>query len=232
MGKHRVTGALLCGGVALFSLSSALAAKPGPWKSLFDGKSLAGWERKAVHGGNGGVWEVKDRVLVGDQEPDHKGGLLGTTAAYGDVEVEAEFKADEPVDSGLFLRTNKDGGGYQVTIDNRQGGSVGSLYVPGAGFVAEDPDWRVKFKAGDWNRLKAAITGGEPGGAPTRITVFLNGKKTVDFTETKPGRGGIGREGYVGLQVHGGGGSWGENCRVRFRSVRVRSLDPQEHPKQ
>lgn len=183
---------------------------------LFDGRTLAGWERKAVHGGNGGIWEVKDGAIVGDQEPDHKGGLLGTTRIYSDYEIELEFKADEPLDSGLFLRTTPTGDAYQVTIDIRPDGSVGSIYVPSKGFIAQDPDWRKKYRPNDWNRLRARITG-----QPARVQVWLNGQQTVDFQDTEAR---LPRVGYIGLQVHGGGGAWGKDSRIRYRSIRLRPI--------
>jgi hypothetical protein len=219
--KKMIRSALPLAGVCAVSLCTlvGVAARPQKgWVSLFDGKTLGGWERKAVHGGNGGLWEVRDRAIVGNQEPDHKGGLLGTTALYGDCEVEAEFKADNPVDTGLFLRTAPNGNGYQVTIDYRPGGTVGSLYVPADGFVAQDPDWPAKYKKDGWNTVKARIVG-----QPPRVTVWLNNKQTVDFTDTKER---VAREGYIGLQVHGGAGAWGDDSRVRFRKVRVRPLRP------
>lgn len=194
----------------------AVAQATGKWTNLFDGKTLDGWERKAVHGGNGGVWAVEKGVIVGNQEPDHKGGLLGTKALFRDAEVELEFQADEPVDTGLFLRTTPTGDAYQVTIDVRSDGTIGSLYVPSAGFVAQDNTWRTKYQPGKWNKLRAVITG-----VPAHIQVFLNGKPTVDFTETKSR---LAEPGYVGLQVHGGGGSWGDNCRIRYRKVRIKPL--------
>ncbi len=188
----------------------------GRWQSLFDGKSLAGWERKAVHGGNGGLWETQRGMLVGNQEPDNKGGLLGTLKNYGDCEIELEFQADFPADSGLFLRTIGTGDAYQITIDNKPDGSMGSIYVPSSGFVARDTEWRKKYRAGKWNRLRATIVG-----QPPRIRVWLNGQQTVDFTDSRER---LPREGYIGLQVHGGAGSWGKNSRIRFRNIRIRSL--------
>ena len=191
-------------------------AEAGAWQVLFDGKSLAGWERKAVHGGNGGLWEVQRGLLTGNQEPDHKGGLLGTTRAFGDYEIELQFQIDYPADSGLFLRTTPTGDAYQITLDHKPDGLIGSIYVPSSGFVAQDPSWQKKFKQDGWNRLRARITG-----QPARIQVWLNDQPTVDFTDDRER---LPREGYVGLQVHGGSGSWGDSSRVRFRSIRIRPL--------
>lgn len=194
---------------------AACAANAQAGRLLFDGQSLDGWERKAVHGGRGGIWTVEDGALVANQEADHTGGLLGTLETFSDVEVELDFMADDPVDTGLFLRTREDGMGYQVTIDYRDDGFVGSLYAPAeGGFLVQYPEWREIYRPGEWNHLRARIVG-----QPAHITVWLNGVQTFDFTDTRER---YPREGYIGLQVHGGEGSWGENSRARFRNVRVR----------
>lgn len=199
--------------------TTALRRDEETTRAIFDGKSLVGWERKAVHGGNGGLWTVEKGALVGDQEePGHKGGLLGTQQTFENFEIELEFfAAGFPLDSGVFLRTGVAGDGYQVTLDYKTNGSIGSLYVPGSGFVAQDFDWQKKFKKDQWNRLRARIVG-----QPPRIQVWLNGKPTVDFQERQRDR--LPRHGYVGLQVHGGNGAWGTSSRIRFRNLRLRLL--------
>src|SRR5688572_13767721 len=75
------------------------------WVTLFDGKSMKGWRLMAVHGGRGGIWVVDKGALVADQDKDHTGGLVATEKKYSDFEIELEFQADFPVDTGLFLRT-------------------------------------------------------------------------------------------------------------------------------
>ena len=197
---------------------AACAANAQVGRSLFDGASLEGWERKAVHGGRGGIWTVEDGLLVANQEPDHTGGLLGTLETFSDVEVELEFMADDPVDTGLFLRTREDGMGYQITIDVRDDGYVGSLYAPAAGgFLVQYPQWREVYREDGWNHLRARIVG-----QPARISAWLNGVQTLDFVDTEAR---YPREGYIGLQVHGGEGSWGAQSRARFRNVRVREIE-------
>lgn len=196
-------------------LVSSLSAQG--WQKLFDGKTMTGWQLKAVHGGNGGVWTVENGALVANQEKDHKGGLIGTEKKYSDYEIELEFKADNPVDTGLFLRVRDDGMGYQVTIDYRKDGFIGSLYAPAeGGFIQQNKDWPKYFKKDDWNKLRARIEG-----QPAHVTAWLNGTKTIDFTDSKDR---YPREGYIGLQVHGGEGAWGENSRARFRNIRLQEL--------
>ncbi|MBW3630236.1 MAG: DUF1080 domain-containing protein [Gemmatimonadetes bacterium] len=199
-------------------LVAGCASVQGGGRSLFNGVSLEGWSRKAVHGGGGGLWSVENGTLVANQEPGHTGGLLGTDRSYADFEIELEFSADDPADTGLFLRTREDGMGYQITIDNHAKGTVGSLYAPTAGnFLVQYPDWRRTYRTEGWNHLRARITG-----QPARINAWLNGVQTLDFQDTIPR---YPREGYIGLQVHGGAGSWGEASRARFRNIRITELD-------
>lgn len=188
------------------------------WVKIFDGKSLAGWKVMAVHGGNGGLWEVQNGALVGNQEKDHKGGLIGTDKKYGDFEIELEFKVDNPADTGLFLRTREDGMGYQVTIDYHKDGYIGSLYAPAeGGFIQVNKLWEQYFKKDKWNTLRARVEG-----QPAHVQAWLNGFKTIDFTDN---RDRFPREGYIGLQVHGGADAWGDASRARYRNIRVLELN-------
>ncbi len=202
--------------IAVLAVSITMASAEG-WQSLFDGHTMRGWQLKAVHGGRGGVWAVQDGALVANQDTDHTGGLLGTEAQYSNFEIELEFKADYPVDSGLFLRTRPDGMGYQVTIDYRDGGFVGSLYAPNeGGYLLQYKEWQKAYRKEGWNRLRARIEG-----QPAHITAWLNDVKTIDYTDTRER---YPHSGYVGLQVHGGEGSWGATSRARFRNIRLRAL--------
>src|SRR5262245_45632555 len=143
MSRKKVIATIL----ALCLSVTAAGAAQDVWQKLFDGKSLNGWRLMAVHGGNGGVWTVEQGALVADQEKDHKGGLIGTEKKYSDYEIELEFKADYPVDTGLFLRVRDDGMGYQITVDYRKDGFIGSLYAPAeGGFIQQNKDWEKYFK--------------------------------------------------------------------------------------
>lgn len=183
---------------------------------LFDGHSLSGWRLMAVHGGRGGVWQVADGVLVADQDSDHTGGLLGTTHRYGDYELVLEFTGNAPFDSGIFLRTRPDGMGYQITLDDREDGFVGSLYDPLHGFLQRFPDWRREYRRGEWNMLRVRISG-----QPPRIEAWLNGVQTVAFDDSLSRYPALG---VIGLQVHGGRGAWGDSSRARFRNIRITEL--------
>src|SRR5262249_38269859 len=103
-----------------------------------------------------------------------------TEKKYSDYEIELEFKADYPVDSGLFLRVRDDGMGYQITIDYLKGGFIGSLYAPAeGGFIQQNKDWEKYFKKNAWNKLRARIEG-----QPAHVTAWLNDVKMTDFKTT------------------------------------------------
>ncbi len=193
-------------------------AQANNWVKIFDGKTMTGWKVMAVHGGNGGLWEVQNGALIGNQEKDHKGGLIGTEKKYGDVEIELEFKVDSPADTGLFLRTREDGMGYQITIDYHKTGYIGSLYAPAeGGFIQVNKLWEQYFKKDKWNTLRARVVG-----QPAHVQAWLNGYKTIDFTDYRER---YPREGYIGLQVHGGADAWGDASRARYRNIRVQELN-------
>ncbi len=201
--------------LAFFILTQFVYAQG--WQKLFDGKTMKGWSLKAVHGGRGGIWTIEKGLLIADQEKDHTGGLIGTDRKFSDFEIELDFQAEYPVDTGLFLRTREDGMGYQITIDYRDKGFVGSLYAPAAGeFLIQYVDWEKAYKVKGWNRIRARIEG-----QPPHITAYLNNVKTVDFTDTRER---YPREGYVGLQVHGGKGAWGDTSKARFRNIKIKEI--------
>src|SRR5262249_9465407 len=203
--------------VVLFLTLASMAAQQ-QWQPIFNGKTIEGWRLMGVHGGNGGVRTVEDKTLVANQGPDHKGGLIGTEKKYSDYEIDLEFKVDYPVDTGLFLRVRDDGMGYQITIDYRKDGFIGSLYAPAeGGYIQQNRDWEKYFKKNAWNKLRARIEG-----QPAHVVAWLNDVKMTDFQdngERYP------REGYIGLHVHGGKEAWGDTARARFRNIRIRELN-------
>jgi len=118
------------------SLACPLQAADGPdiegFTSLFNGKDLTGWHRQAerwIHG-DGGRWGVtEDNALYGEQEPpgSGNGGLLLTDESYGEFELELSLKPDWGPDSGVFIRTNQRGEGWQIYVDHHDNGNVGHI---------------------------------------------------------------------------------------------------------
>lgn len=102
----------------------------GEWRSLFNGKNLEGWHRQSEPGihGKGGRWGVSpDGVLFGEQDPpgSGEGGLLLTDDTFSEFELEISLKPDWGPCSGIFLRTNEKGEGWQIYVDHHDNGNVG-----------------------------------------------------------------------------------------------------------
>jgi hypothetical protein len=170
---------------------------------------------------NSGVWEVKEGEIVASQTPEGEGGLLVTLKSYKDFEVYAEVKTDYPIDTGLFLRVQPHVLSYQLTIDYRPEGEVGAIYCPGGGgFLFHNPGGKDFWRANEFNAVHMRIQG-----QPPRIEAWINGAKTVDFTDSQvEGEFRVPHEGFFGIQVHGGS-SWGRGNRVYFRRLLIKELN-------
>jgi hypothetical protein len=174
----------------LFTLSlltAALAAAQPPvqgWTPLFDGKTLNGWQARATTAGPGtGDWKVADGALLcGGAQP----GWLSTNATFRDFRLQLEFKGAATVNSGVFLRSQKDGQphvtGYELQIWDMQpaGYLTGSLVES----VKAQP---TKIKADAWNQFDVTVRG-------DHFVVKLNGQTVLDAKDAKHA------EGVIGLQ--------------------------------
>ncbi len=100
--------------------------------SLFDGKSLAGWHNQHETGkhGRGGNWGVtEDGLLFGEQDPpgSGNGGLLLSDEKFSEFELELSLRPDWGPDSGVFVRTDERGQGWQIYVDHHDNGNIAHL---------------------------------------------------------------------------------------------------------
>jgi len=177
-------------------------------EKLFNGKDLSGW---TVYGTE--KWYVDgDGLLVSESGPDKGYGYLGTTADYGDFEVELEFKQEANGNSGVFIRSTVDGtkvSGWQVEVAP-PGNDTGGIYESyGRGWLIKpDPEKDKALKFGEWNKMKIVVKG-------DRVTSYVNGVEMVNYTDEKIGAG----KGGVLLQIHDGGG-----IKVYWRNIVLKKL--------
>ena len=97
------------------------------WTSLFDGKTMDGWEKV---GNEKSVWEVKDGALCGSGPASM---LVCTKGPYKNFRYRAEVKINDKGNSGLYFRTTRKPGfsnGYEAQIDSTHRDPIrtGSLY--------------------------------------------------------------------------------------------------------
>lgn len=193
--------------IALLLVIGLLAAACDPSVSLFDGKSLEGWECDPVE--QTADWKAVDGELLGEN-PTEKASIIWTTTSYRDFEVECEYiTLSDDYDTGLFIR----GLTHQVQIGisrSLQKDMTACIYAPKdeqGSYPGQTDKVEAVHKVGEWNHLKVVATG-------KRIQTFLNGEPMVDYTGVV-----LVDEGPVGLQLHGG-----VHMSVKFRNIKLREL--------
>jgi hypothetical protein len=195
------------------------------WKLLFDGKTTTGWRgfKKDVMPDG---WKVEDGILVRLGG----GGDIVTVDAFGDFELELEWKVAEGGNSGILYRVTEDEGTPWATgpemqiLDNaRNDFGKNPLQTAGACCHLYAPAKDVSRPAGQWNRARLVAKG-------TRVEHGLNGEKIAAYeigtddwkarVASSPfkalPRFGANAKGLICLQDHGD--------RVEFRSLRIREI--------
>ncbi|NNC88061.1 MAG: DUF1080 domain-containing protein [Akkermansiaceae bacterium] len=200
-------------------LAASLAAEP---VSLFDGKTLNGWE---VRKGEEAWWSVQDGALTGgsmEKKVPHNT-FLASEKRYANFELKFKVrlvKGEGFMNSGIQVRSIRVKGGkshemsgYQVDAginwwgkiyDESRRNKVIAEPVDPAALAKVVKDW-------DWNDYVIRCEG-------PRIRSWINGVAALDFTEKDPN---IPLEGLIGFQAHGGGKFF-----VQFKDITIEELPP------
>lgn len=136
--------------IILTTLSLA-AEQTNQWISIFNGNDLSGWHRQLEKGqhGTGGNWGVTTaRELFGEQDPPSSGngGLLLSDKTFSEFELELSLRPDWGPDSGIFVRTDERGGGWQIYVDHHNNGNVGHIRL-------ETKPYSVAFRPFGFSRI-------------------------------------------------------------------------------
>jgi Domain of Unknown Function (DUF1080) len=168
------------------------------WKLLFDGRTLAGWEARSTSAPSAsGDWTVENGAIVC---PGTNAGWLATKESFSDYHLKLEFRGGAKVNSGVFLRSQKEGQphitGYELQIWDYQpaGYNTGSL----VGTVKAPP---VKILPDQWNRYDITADG-------DHYLILLNGTTLLDTHDAKH------LSGVLGLQCQ-------KDNRIEFRNIRL-----------
>ncbi len=219
--------------------TTALLAQDG-WVNLFNGKNLDGWEE---HSGKA-KYTVTDGVLTGESVSGSGNSFLCTKQTFGNFELEAEFKCDALLNSGIQIRsevfpeaTNAVIAGkeykfaadrihgYQCEIDMdvKRGrmwtGGIFDEARRGWLFPAKGEDGKVFSEQGrkiskNGEWNKLRIVCDGPS-----IKTWLNGEPRADITDSLTPRG------VIALQVHGVGKDTKKvGLQVQFRNLRIHEL--------
>jgi Domain of Unknown Function (DUF1080) len=167
------------------------------WISLFDGRTLYGWEPNSEMN-----WAVHDGVIRADRG---KPGLLLTTFELADYEFRCEYRLEKGGNSGIFLRTPFSP--KSPLIDCYELNMCDShLAFPTGSIVGRKKAIGTFRGEGEWMAMATRVEG-------NRITARLNGQPVVDFTDDSSHQRRVGR---IGLQMNGGA--------VEFRNICLRPL--------
>jgi type 1 glutamine amidotransferase len=215
----------------------ARAADADGYESIFDGKTLTGWD------GNPELWRVENGAIVGQTSPDKpleaNTFLIWRGGEVGDFDLKVEFKI-EGGNSGIQYRSfeipdSKWGvGGYQADFDadNKHTGlnygekfrgmlskrgekaTIGANHKPTVNGSVGDPDELVKvIKNGDWNEYHITAR-------RFHFTQAINGTVMSELTDDdKEQRRATG---ILAFQVHKL--PVGQGMKVQFRNVRLKRL--------
>jgi hypothetical protein len=183
---------------------------------LFDGKTLDGWE------GNLSFFRIEDNAIVAGNLktsiPNNE--FLCTRKSYSNFDFRAQVKLiGEGKNAGIQFRTKRipnhhEVSGFQFDVGEGGEGPIwGALYdesrrkkMLAMGDYEAVKKW---VKVGEWNDIRILAEG-------KHIQLFLNGNRTVDYTEEDAD---IDPAGIIGLQIHSG-----PPAEAWYRSIRIREL--------
>ncbi|MCX7887815.1 MAG: DUF1080 domain-containing protein [Verrucomicrobiae bacterium] len=219
----------------LIVLTACAAHKTGPtWEHWFADGKLDNFQ--VVSGF--ASYKIENGVLIGSTVEGSPNTFLATKKTYKDFELEFEVKVDEPLNSGVQVRSHIAKGG-EIPEGSKSGKPLqaGRMYGPQCEISATSDrsgdfydearrgTWwsiltntesirtdaaKTAFKKGEWNHYRIVVKG-------DHYQSWVNGIPTADFRQPHD------PEGHIGFQVHGikkGTGPY----TVRWRNVKFREL--------
>jgi len=194
--------------------NDGFAADGAGWQNLFNGATLDGWKvaehPESIRVENGTI------VCDGPRAHAYYVGPIGNHD-FKDFELEAEAMTVPGASSGIFFHTEYQEKGFptkghelQINNTHRTPKRTGSLYE-----VVNLSE--TKIKDDEWIKLRILVEG-------KRIQLFVNGERTVDYTEPadyQPSAERPGRKissGTVALQCTDAA------SKTSFRNIRVKLL--------
>jgi hypothetical protein len=221
--------------VAAALVQGAAAAKPGPWKSLFDGKTMDAWKifktdrepKQCEPGVLQNCWLVKDGELWKDGNAND----MVTKEQFGDFELELEWKIGKAGNSGLFYRGTEEHNAiywsapeYQLLDNLNAADNKTDHHLAGSVYDLYDVPRDAAKPAEEWNLTRIVARG-------NHVEHWLNGKKVAEYEVgspdweakfkaskfTKYPNFGRAPKGHIGIQGNHPG-------MLSLRNIRIREL--------
>lgn len=183
----------------------------GSWISLFDHKTLLGWQKDAVAPG---TWQVIDGVLVGSNGPSH---LYSFCNDFENFHLRAEVAISKGAEADVYIRSKmrdrqptpaRSPAGYVVDLAEGK-----DLYTGPVSFLnPKDNSWTTQgtattVKPDEWFTLEIYAKG-------NHIMTKVNGVMAVDFVDTANSF----QKGNIAFDV------WKPDTVLKIRKVEVREL--------
>lgn len=188
--------ALLCS----LLVAPLFAANSTAWKSLFNGKDLAGWLVPSPNP----YWRVENGVLIGESDEKLTGSTLWTERKdYGDFVLELDARWQDDPDSGVFMHTPA----LQVQVGtsiSQKRDYTGSFYLKGYPEHAQAKNASKLLKFGDWNTLRIEVKGGS-------FKVSINGEIASQYSDPA-----YAAPGPIGVQIHPK-----LKMKIEYRNIRI-----------
>jgi hypothetical protein len=180
--------------------------------SLFDGKSLKGWN------GDESVFRIEDAAIIGGQMKERipHNYFLASTEEFADFELRLEFQLlGDNTNAGVQLRSRRipdhhEMIGYQADLGQNYWGALYDESRRNKILASPAKETIEKtLKRDDWNSYRILCEG-------RHIQLWINDVLTVDYTEKDEK---IEQNGLIALQIHGG-----PPGEAQYRNIRIRRI--------
>ena len=167
--------------VLALALTSAARPAPGPWRSVFDGKSLDGW---GIYKSDAPPkkWVIKDGMLTKDGNASD----LVSKDQFGDFELELEWNIGEAGNSGIFYRGTEEYDAiywsaveYQLLDNVKADDNKKPNHLAASAYDLFPAPAEAAKPAGQWNHTRIVAKG-------NHVEHWLNGKKVVSYDIGSP----------------------------------------------
>ncbi len=205
--------------VVVSFFAGALALRGAAPVSLFDGRTLNGWE------GDAKWWSVQDGAITGGSTTEKipRNFFVATAKSFQNFDLRLKIKLTGVpntgmINSGVQIRSlrvpaDTEMSGYQVDAGD---GWWGKLYDESRrnkviGEPLDGAAVNAAVKKGDWNEYRIRAEG-------PRIRTWINGVPGLDYTETDPN---VALDGKIAVQIHSGG-----IALVQAKDITIEELPP------
>jgi hypothetical protein len=193
--------------MAFLTIGTAAFGEDNNWISLFDGRTMDGWERI---GNERSVWKVKDGALTGSGPASM---LVNTSKTYKNFRYRAELKISDGGNSGMYFRTTRKPGfsdGYEAQIDSTHTDPIRTGSIYGMCHV-----YKQHVKPDTWFKYQIEVRDDMWRGRElTRIKVTIDDKELYEYMDFEM----TFKDGYFAFQHHDPGSI------VHIRKVEVLPL--------